>query len=1581
VKFLRSKDETLDFIIKFLKMIQVRLKVSVRRIQTDNGTEFVNQTLRDYYEEVGISHETSVARSPHHNGIVERRNRTLIEAARTMLIYAQAPLFLWAEASSSGPALNEMTPGTISAGLVLKSFPSTSYVPPSRNDWDLLFQQIFDELLNPPPSVVNQAPKVIAPITEVIPPVHADSTVIPQDVGDDNLDMEVAHMGNDPLFGVPIPEMYKKALTQSCWIEAMQEELNEFKRLENKAGLVARGYRQEKGIDFEESFALVARLEAIRIFLAYAAHKNMVVYQMDLKTTFLNDNPNHVYKLKKALYGLKQAPRVWYVMLSLFLLSQNFFKGSVDPTLFIRRKGIELLLDYRFLKVPEVSLSTNLNMLLSHLRNTALNLVTQWILRWWINPNWMKINRGKPLIHHIIVGLWYPKDSFVALTAFADADHAGCQDTRRNYGLGFNKIPMYCENKSAIALCCNNIQHSRSKHIDIRYHLIKEQVENGVIELYFVNKEYHLADLFTKALGRERIKFLINKLGMRSFMPEMLKQLMNKEDETMATIIEQQVEIDEALVPNTQRYPFFKAFLVTADVPEIYMQEFWATTYVHQQSIIFKINNKKLIVSLESFREMLHICPRIHGQSFNELPFEEEILDFIRNTKAYKEYYAFATREVVPKPKASARRKRSGSGTFITPPNATTTPTQTITVTPRLTAAAKGKQTAKSLSAPSEVTRTEAQQLKIVLKRSRQQTHISQPGSSGTDEGTGLKLRVPDVPTNESKVELSWNSSDDEGADDQAKDKDDDEGDERDESDEGEEDADEDKDGDERDDDEENQETAKYDEQDDAEEGGNDEEESKSDEEDDNEETREEESFEPYRDVNINQGRGLQATLEVEDTHVTLTLINSDGMESIFATASSSVAPLHISTPIMTPSTIATITTISQAPIPPTPIPSEVLQNPLTFDSMFCFDERLKSLEANFSEYRQTNPFAKAISNIPGIVYQYMNQQMNEVVRVAVQIQTDRLRDSYQRENDEFLQTIDENMKKIIKEQVKGQVKEQVSKILPRIEQSVNTQLEAEVLTRSSHSSRTSYAVVADLSEMELKKILIEKMEGNKSIQRLDEQRNLYKDLVEAYEADKIILDSYGEIVILKKRRDDDDDDKDEEPFAGSDRGSKRWREGKEPESTSALLETTTRSAGRSTTGSKPRQASASESAFAKEPVLTTSQIEEPSHPVFKTGAENQPIVQSSQHLEWFSQPKKPPTPDRDWNKTLPAVQGSTQTWISELAKLADTRSSFNELLDTPLDFSNFIMNWLGVNTLVPELLAGPTFELIKGSCTSLIELAFGRSLQSNNGSIGLDNRGRRVIPFAHFINNDLEYLRGGSSSRKYTTSVTNMNEANYRNIKWIKDLFYSFAVNWESALDVYSKRRMVAVTDLMIMEWHSYKHLDWILIRRDDDKIYKFKVGDFKRLRLQDIEVMLLLLVQGKLSNLTVEERFAFNVTLRMFTRSIQREAYTAYSNPRGFIYQNKDKKNRLMRIDKLYKFSNGTLNDVRTALDDRLKGLRMQYLPQTIWRKGDKDRATAMIQAIDKMLKTRRIMRSLKKFIGGRLYEGDFQMLQRTI
>nr|GFB34895.1 retrovirus-related Pol polyprotein from transposon TNT 1-94 [Tanacetum cinerariifolium] len=275
-----------------------------------------------------------------------RRTRRIVE---TIHVDFDELTAMASEQSSSGHALNEMTPAIISSGLMKKSSSSTPYVPPLRNNWDLLFQPMFDELLNPPPSVDHQAPEVIALIAEVIPLVQADSTSSPSSTTVDQdapspiqadstsspssttVDQDAPSPKEHHEFErlevwelVPRPD--KVRVITLKWIYKVKlDELGGI--LKNKAHLVARGYRQEEGIDFEESFAPVARLEAIWIFQAYAAQKNMVVYQMDVKTAFLNgnlreevyvsqpdgfvdaDNPNNVYKLKKALYGLKQAPR------------------------------------------------------------------------------------------------------------------------------------------------------------------------------------------------------------------------------------------------------------------------------------------------------------------------------------------------------------------------------------------------------------------------------------------------------------------------------------------------------------------------------------------------------------------------------------------------------------------------------------------------------------------------------------------------------------------------------------------------------------------------------------------------------------------------------------------------------------------------------------------------------------------------------------------------------------------------------------------------------------------------------------------------------------------------------------------------------------------------------------------------------------------------------------------------------------------------------------------------------------------------------------------------------------------------
>ncbi|GJZ87742.1 hypothetical protein Tco_0659352 [Tanacetum coccineum] len=262
---------------------------------------------------------------------------------------------------------------------------------------------------------------------------------------------------------------------------------------------------------------------------------------------------------------------------------------------------------------------------------------------------------------------------------------------------------------------------------------------------------------------------------------------------------------------------------------------------------------------------------------------------------------------------------------------------------------------------------------------------------------------------------------------------------------------------------------------------------------------------------------------------------------------------------------------------------------------------------------------------------------------------------------------------------------------------------------------------------------------------------------------------------------------------------------------------------------------------------------------------------------------------------------------------MEDPRESFNELLDNPLDFSAFVMNLLKVYTLTPELLAGPTFELMKGSCKSLVELEYFLEEVYKATTDQLDWINPKGQQYPHDLRKPLPLIPNSRECGvKCRLAMTNMHsgESHIRG----ENNNNSMEVNRESARDVYSKRRIIAVTKLEIVEWHNYKHLDWITIRRDDDKLHKFK--------------------EGKLTNLTIEERIAFNVSLRIFTRSIviQRrveDLQLAYSNPRGFIYQNKDKKNRLMRIDELHKFSDGTLNDVQTALNDRLKGIQMKYLP----------------------------------------------------
>ncbi|GJZ61065.1 retrovirus-related pol polyprotein from transposon TNT 1-94 [Tanacetum coccineum] len=513
------------------------------------------------------------------------------------------------------------------------------------------------------------------------------------------------------------PKNFKSAITEDCWFQAMQDEIHEFDRLQvwelvpqpdcvmiialkwiykvkldeygdvlkNKARLVAKGYRQEEGIDFEESFAPVARIEAIRIFIANAASKNMTIYQMDVKTAFLNgelkeevyvsqpegfvdpDHPSHVYHPKKALYGLKQAPQAWYDTLSRFLLDNKFSKGVVDSTLFTWKTGKHILLvqiyvddiifsstDPKACEIFSYEMSSKFQMSMMGQMSFFLGLqVSQ-------NPEGIFINQSKfaleilkkfrmdscdpidtPMVDRLKLdedplgipidqtrfcsmvgslmyltasrpdlvfavcmcaryqasptkkhlealkrvfwylrgtinwGLWYPKDTAMALTAYVDADHAGCQDTRRStsgsalflgdklilwmrsqltdYDFAFNKIPLYCDNRSAIALC------------------------------------YTMADVNVNAPAEQ------------------------------APAMAPPTRTDDQILPRSRWHTnFFRAFTASSTIPSIYIQQFWDTVrYVKKTgSYSCQLDEQWFDLTKDTLRDALQITPVDNNNPF-----------------------------------------------------------------------------------------------------------------------------------------------------------------------------------------------------------------------------------------------------------------------------------------------------------------------------------------------------------------------------------------------------------------------------------------------------------------------------------------------------------------------------------------------------------------------------------------------------------------------------------------------------------------------------------------------------------------------------------------------------------------------------------------------------------------------------------------------------------------------------------------------------------------------------------------------------------------------------------------------------
>nr|GEY86124.1 putative ribonuclease H-like domain-containing protein [Tanacetum cinerariifolium] len=460
--FLRSKDETPEVLIDFLRLVQRGLQAQVRIVRTDKGTEFMNQTLHAYFVAEGILHQMSVARTPKQNGIVERRNRTLVE--RTALEHDSLSL----------------------ATQCQENVTQADKIVTTSNELDLLFSLMFDELLNGSSKVVskssvvstadapNQRQQHTTPLnthstptpTCQVPP-HAPTVASNENMNQAEMVEEYAQVKNDKFINIFCTHVQDTRETSS-----RHEELHQFDRL-------------EEGVDFEESFAPVARLEAVRLFIAYAAHKSFTVYQMDVKIAFL--------------YSPLKEEVAWYDELSNFLVSKGFSKGFVDPTLFITKHiGDILLMQIYVDDIIFGSTNPNLSKRFEKLMHNKFEMSMMGELKFFLgiqihqSPRGIIINQAKyaqetlikhgmtscdivgtpmatkhpdadlsakPTEKHLIavkrifrylkdtihMGLWYPKDTGFKLTDFSDSDHAGCLDSHKSTSgsiqfLGGNKL-------------------------------------------------------------------------------------------------------------------------------------------------------------------------------------------------------------------------------------------------------------------------------------------------------------------------------------------------------------------------------------------------------------------------------------------------------------------------------------------------------------------------------------------------------------------------------------------------------------------------------------------------------------------------------------------------------------------------------------------------------------------------------------------------------------------------------------------------------------------------------------------------------------------------------------------------------------------------------------------------------------------------------------------------------------------------------------------------------------------------------------------------------------------------------------
>ncbi|GJZ93436.1 retrovirus-related pol polyprotein from transposon TNT 1-94 [Tanacetum coccineum] len=1351
---------------------------------------------------------------------------------------------------------------------------------------------MFDEYFNYPPSVASSVPATATPrpvdpigtpsstsVDQDAPspstsqtPQETQPLVIPFSVEEEFHNIEVAHLDTIPSLVFQFQNQILKNLFQGMLFQLLcTQSINHLNISENGPRITRWIMSLEVLLDLSlqdinYKTKPFARLEAIRIFIAHVAHMNMIINQIDVKTAFLNgilceevyvrqpdgfvdqDNPNHFSKVTvdPTLFTRKEGK---YILLVQIYVDDIIF-ASTDPSLCETFSEI-MCSKFKMSMMGKMSFFLGLQIsqsprgILLNQSKYALDIIKKYGMETSDPVDTPMVEKSKldedpqgkevdPTCYRRMIGsLMYltasrpDLDSCIAQTTFIDDDHAGFQDTRR----------------------------STSKSIQLLGDRL-EQVENGVVELYFVRTEYQLAYIFTKALGRERLEFLINKLGMRSMSLEKLKSLADEENKIMNPLIVQQCALDDALVAHdnhaiigkckmrieptkTQKEvtyqvaldalkltTYYKAFLATVGVPDIYMHQVRNQEFVepptHEETVSF-IKELGYQGELESITKMhidhmsqpCRILPlsstdaslgkQVYGMLILDVLVSKEMME----SKAYKTYLDLATRKVIPKevrksttahiketsltaddniisedPNTTLELVKSISKTEAEEQEATRLTGVTIKDTPTET---KKKIPEKSLKLKGMEIISDAAMLAANIKKAIQATkrdfrsqHRTGGSSEGAgskpevpdeskgktkdiNEGVGSKLEVPDVSTDQESKYESWGDSGDKVQDDEWVHTPDD-----------------------------------YVPTDDEPQYVDDDEEYNSI------------NKELYEDVNVklkdaelaDEGKGNEKLTDTEPVYAEHEEINQE------------VASAKVHDEVQATSTAAPATQKEKTEAPPSSSSHFVSSNYVILEPTV-----LSSIPKITTKALATtiSPFIPPFIPIPTPTTTEATT-LTLAVPKSKALSAIHLRVSdWEKEVKEF-RNIDHStiLLATIKSKVLTAVREYLGKNLGDALQKVLQRHTAELIQE--------YSIPADVVEHMAR----------------------YHALMESILADEDAMDQG-----LKRRK----TSKDAEP-------SKR------PKSTDSS---------KGTTRSQPK---------------STSKFAQAEKTVFEAADTD---MQQNQGDDTVN-------------------EEPTQNWLSNLVLAKKSPLTFNELMSTPIDFSVYAMNRLKISNLTKADLIGPIYNLLKGRCKSYVELEYNMEecykelndqLDWNNPERDrcpfnlskplplVESRGRQIIPAHYFFNNDLEYLRGGSTDRKYTTLITKtrlLSDFPRLHLNDIEDMLLLivqnklFNLNGDVIVDLAMELRMF--TRCIVIQ----KRVEDLQLGVD---CYQKKLNISKpRTRDEDLS---------------------------------RRAPYTTLSDPQGVIYEDKLNRKRLMRSDELHKFSDGTLQSVRDTLHDMENNMRM--------------------------------------------------------